>query len=261
MCRVVALLTSGLNLGVLLAYLASPKVIALSSWENLFYVYGGLGLAWLLLWIPLGADKKDAGVTMRGLPAASPSRVLLPRTKPAAAAVEGEEEERDGWAKVANKGVDYVVSVPWGEFVRSKELWAVTAAHMAHNYGLYVALAWLPSYFASEYHMDLSHSSALSVMPWVGAAIMTNVAGWLADGLINSETMDRTSVRKLFQSLALLIPAACMYSLAHGGHTPYEAQAIFTTSIAAGSLSSAGFGTATQDLAKKYVGMYVHTIT
>ena len=32
-------------------------------------------------------------------------------------------------------------------------------------------------------------------------------------------------------------------------------QAIFTLSVAAGSMSSAGFATATQDLASKYIGM------
>jgi MFS family permease len=32
-------------------------------------------------------------------------------------------------------------------------------------------------------------------------------------------------------------------------------QALFTLSVAAGSMSSAGFATATQDLAKKYVGI------
>jgi len=40
-----------------------------------------------------------------------------------------------------------------------------------------------------------------------------------------------------------------------GTHTPSEAQAIFTISVAAGSMSSAGFATATQDLADKYIGM------
>jgi hypothetical protein len=40
-----------------------------------------------------------------------------------------------------------------------------------------------------------------------------------------------------------------------GTHTPSEAQAIFTVSVAAGSMSSAGFATATQDLADKYIGM------
>lgn len=56
----VSLLTSGLNLGVLTAYLLSPHIIETSSWENLFVVYGSLGLAWLALWVPLGADRPQS---------------------------------------------------------------------------------------------------------------------------------------------------------------------------------------------------------
>lgn len=37
---VVSLLASGLNLGVLLAYWASPALIKATSWEDIFHVYG-----------------------------------------------------------------------------------------------------------------------------------------------------------------------------------------------------------------------------
>ncbi|TFJ88729.1 hypothetical protein NSK_000298 [Nannochloropsis salina CCMP1776] len=135
-----------------------------------------------------------------------------------------------------------------------------SAAHvgltsLAHNYGLYVLLAWLPTYFSQTYGLDLKQSSVLSVAPWIAAAIVSNLAGWGADTLINSEVVTKTTVRKLFQCSALLIPAVCMTALALGTHTPAEAQAIFTLSVAAGSMSSAGFATATQDLADKYIGI------
>jgi MFS transporter, ACS family, solute carrier family 17 (sodium-dependent inorganic phosphate cotransporter), other len=87
-----------------------------------------------------------------------------------------------------------LASFPWGSFVRSKELWAVTAAHMAHNYGLYVLLAWLPTYFSSVYHLSLANSSAMSVLPWVAAAVATNLSGWAADALINEGVMGKTAV-------------------------------------------------------------------
>jgi len=43
--------------------------------------------------------------------------------------------------------------------LQSHALWATTAAHSAHNWGLYVSLAWLPSFFTASYDMDLSQSS------------------------------------------------------------------------------------------------------
>ncbi|KAM3567862.1 hypothetical protein VYU27_010001 [Nannochloropsis oceanica] len=214
---------------VLLAYLASPTLIQRTSWEDIFRVYGGLGLLWLALWIPLAADK--------------PLVTEVPQ--------EGEVEVAGALRQVGEK----LTSVPWADFVRSPALWAVTFAHMAHNYGLYVLLAWLPTYFSQTYQLDLGQSSTLSVAPWIAAAVVSNLAGWGADYLINSEALPKTTVRKLFQCTALVIPACCMTALAVGTHTPSEAQAIFTLSVAAGSMSSAGFATATQDLADKYIGI------
>ncbi|GAB5036511.1 anion transporter chloroplastic-like [Nannochloropsis oceanica] len=164
---------------------------------------------------------------------------------------EGEVEVAGALRQVGEK----LTSVPWADFVRSPALWAVTFAHMAHNYGLYVLLAWLPTYFSQTYQLDLGQSSTLSVAPWIAAAVVSNLAGWGADYLINSEALPKTTVRKLFQCTALVIPACCMTALAVGTHTPSEAQAIFTLSVAAGSMSSAGFATATQDLADKYIGI------
>lgn len=47
----------------------------------------------------------------------------------------------------------------------------------AHNYGLYVLLAWLPTYFSQTYGLDLKASSTMAVAPWVAAAVVSNLAG------------------------------------------------------------------------------------
>lgn len=39
-------------------------------------------------------------------------------------------------------------SVPWKAYATDGQILTITAAHMAHNWGLYVMLAWLPTYFS-----------------------------------------------------------------------------------------------------------------
>lgn len=46
--------------------------------------------------------------------------------------------------------------VPWKEYATSRQIWSIAGAHMAHNWGLYVMLAWLPTYF-----------SQVSTLEWV----------------------------------------------------------------------------------------------
>lgn len=60
--------------------------------------------------------------------------------------------------------------------------------------------------------------------------------------------LDVKSVRKLFQTVALVGPAVCMLFLAQGPETSKEASALFTAAVALGSCSSAGFGSSVQDL-------------
>ena len=52
-----------------------------------------------------------------------------------------------------------------------------SAAHSAHNWGLYVSLAWLPTFFSASYDMDLSQSAFYSVLPYVSGAIASAGAG------------------------------------------------------------------------------------
>lgn len=59
------------------------------------------------------------------------------------------------------------------------------------------------------------------------------------------------AVRTLFQTLALVGPAACMLALAQGPETSTEASIFFTITVALGSCSSAGFGSSVQDLRSK----------
>lgn len=53
-------------------------------------------------------------------------------------------------------------SVPWKAYATDGQILTITAAHMAHNWGLYVMLAWLPTYF-SQVRRELRGTRCLSV--------------------------------------------------------------------------------------------------
>ncbi|CAM9951251.1 unnamed protein product, partial [Ectocarpus sp. 13 AM-2016] len=99
-------------------------------------------------------------------------------------ALEGEE----GGGAVAGEGGGGVWegfrAVPWKEYVTNGQIWSIAAAHMAHNWGLYVLLAWLPTYFVQEFNLTLEQSSGASVLPWVVGAVAGNMAGSGADLLV-----------------------------------------------------------------------------
>ena len=65
------------------------------------------------------------------------------------------------------------MSVPYGEFMTSIPVWAITVAHFCFNWGYYTLLAWLPSYFELALGLDVANSSMLTLIPYITMAAMT----------------------------------------------------------------------------------------
>ncbi|CAM9445363.1 unnamed protein product, partial [Choristocarpus tenellus] len=106
-----------------------------------------------------------------------------------------------------------------------------------------------------EFNLSLRESSGASILPWVAGAIVGNIAGWGSDWLVNKEVLPLTTVRKIFQTVALVGPALCMLVLAGRPETSSVASNIFTLAVALGSCSSAGFASSVQDLQSKYTSV------
>lgn len=187
----------------------------------MFLAYGGLGLAWVALWLPLVSDRSPsssklakaaraarAAPALEGIPAAgTPEAPSTPSTAAAAIATATADTAPPGAGRIANgdggsggdssngaalplqvetvaldklswaggggtaaaapdgsvSGVsggagggrvpreggvlEGFLAVPWKEYATNGQIWSIAAAHMSHNWGLYVLLAWLPTYF------------------------------------------------------------------------------------------------------------------
>ncbi|KIZ04724.1 putative anion transporter 6 [Monoraphidium neglectum] len=151
-------------------------------------------------------------------------------------------------------------AVPWGAFMTSAPVWAVTVAHFCFNWGYYTLLAWLPSYFELALGLNVQESSFLTLIPYVAMVAMTPVVGPVADGLIK-RGWDLTSVRKLAQGLAFVGPAVCMVAcaaltpaapLAVGSAQTALLVGLLSLGFALGAWSRAGLYCNHQDLSPKY---------
>lgn len=180
----------------------------------MFLAYGGLGLAWVTLWLPLVSDRNpsssaaaataaaestaaaraaaaeiaEAGAKTRikengklteesagggasGAASANHngdgSRAPPPPALPVETVVVLEErssqEGGDGGGEVKEGSVlEGFLAVPWKEYATNGQIWSIAAAHMAHNWGLYVLLAWLPTYFVQVRHRARARELASS---------------------------------------------------------------------------------------------------
>ncbi|GBG81564.1 hypothetical protein CBR_g32555 [Chara braunii] len=99
--------------------------------------------------------------------------------------------------------------VPWGAFFQSPAVWAMIYAHFCNNWGHYTLLAWLPTYFSDELHLNLSQAALVSLLPPLASIAVSSVAAPFADRLIG-RGVDVTVVRKLCQTIGFLSPATCL---------------------------------------------------
>ncbi|HEX4210946.1 MAG TPA: MFS transporter, partial [Candidatus Binataceae bacterium] len=206
--RAISLHFSGVAFGTVVALLVSPALVLWLGWPSVFYISGGLGLIWLVLWQWKAADGPEdcAGVTPHEMGVIREGRADAPLAD----------------------------SIPWKRIFSEPSVWAIVIAHLCNNFGFYIILLWLPSYLTRTFNVPMARLGFFSVTPWIVAFIMQNSSGWVADKL-NQRGLALTTVRKLLQSSAFAVGAIPLLVLPHA-HSPVTAVALVTLSIAGTAL-------------------------
>jgi ACS family sodium-dependent inorganic phosphate cotransporter len=132
-------------------------------------------------------------------------------------------------------------------------VWAIIVNHFCADWGFYVILSWLPTYFHEVYGIDLAHLGLYTVLPWIVMFLMINVSGWVADGLLR-KGYSITFVRKLMQCVGCFGPAIFLILI---GNLESAVQAMLymcvTLGLAAVALS--GFAVNHLDIGPRYAGI------
>ena len=90
--------------------------------------------------------------------------------------------------------------VPWKQILSKGPVWALILSHFCHNWGTFILLTWMPTYYNQVLGLDLMKSGFYSVLPWITMALAANVGGWVADSMV-ARGISVTRVRKIMQSV------------------------------------------------------------
>ena len=133
-------------------------------------------------------------------------------------------------------------------------MWAIIVCHFCHNWGTFILLTWMPTYYADVLGFDLFESGFYSVLPWISMAIASNAAGYFADTQLIGKGTSVTFTRKLMQSIGFMGPAVCL-SLLSSVNSPQEAVALLVISQSCDAFSQSGLYSNHQDIAPRYAGV------
>eukprot|EP00793_Prasinoderma_coloniale_P001496 PRCOL_00003300-RA len=226
--RSLAFVYSGMFVGSIAGLSCSPFLISNYGFESVFLLFGSFGLLWGATWYFAGASGP-------------------------------EEDER-----VGEREREYIVQststrapaeeIPWRRLLGRSEVWAIIVCHFCHNWGTFILLTWMPTYYADVLGFDLFESGFYSVLPWISMAIASNAAGYFADTQLIGKGTSVTFTRKLMQSIGFMGPAVCL-SLLSSVNSPQEAVALLVISQSCDAFSQSGLYSNHQDIAPRYAGV------
>jgi len=226
--KAVSLATSGMYLGSAAAMWVLPSVAATFGASSLLLVDGGVGYAWLAMWMAVGRE--------------IPHReTVIPLSNHDSSAKTAATKGRPG-------------ATPWGRMMASPAVWAIVISNFSFHYSVYVVMNWLPTYFSSLLQVELHSLGMMKTLPYVTMFVMSNVGGWAGDWFIHRLKMSVASGRKLVNTLGFIGAACCLMLMpAAGGVLPGIAAT--TLSLGALGFSRGGFSVNHMDIAPKYAGV------
>uniref|UniRef100_A0A7N0UTX4 Major facilitator superfamily (MFS) profile domain-containing protein n=1 Tax=Kalanchoe fedtschenkoi TaxID=63787 RepID=A0A7N0UTX4_KALFE len=225
--RSLALVYSGMYLGSVVGLAFSPILIHKFGWPSVFYSFGSLGSIWFAIWLSKAHSSPNDDPELT----AEEKKHIL-----------GGSESREP-----------VAVIPWKLILSKPAVWALIISHFCHNWGTFILLTWMPTYYNQVLKFNLTESGLLCVLPWLTMAFFANVGGWIADTLI-SKGFSVTSVRKIMQSIGFLGPAFFLTQLSKV-RTPALAVLCMACSQGSDAFSQSGLYSNHQDIGPRYAGV------
>ena len=279
--RSLSFIYSGMYAGSILGLLISPFLISAFQWTWVFFVFGTVGILWVILFVLTTYSNPESSetITLRELNYILDARrknMRAPnsRNDPAASVHDAEDLlpseslgfEETGLGEGANTNTSYVdqpVSqsgtnersgnqISLYEFFSYKCVWAIIIAHFCTTWGYFVLLTWLPSYLFRRFHEDMMNSSLLSIFPWVSMFIAANTGGVVADKLI-TKGVSVSTTRKIMQSAAFIGPSVFLLLLTQA-QTPVAATVFVAIALGFAALSQSGVYSNHSDIGPECAG-------
>jgi len=253
--RALSFIYSGMYGGSILGLLVSPIILAYYDWAMLFYSFGLAGIAWCVVFFLTTSDTpKSSNIIshaeknhiLQNAPASTGNYQILPSSDAGSSPDDGDNNNNI----ISNNG-----NAPPSlrDIFSRKCVWAIIVAHFCCTMGYFIQLTWLPTFLHMKYKVDISGSSILATTPWITMFVFANVGGYIADTLIH-RGVNRTTVRKLMQSIGFLGPSLFLGVFLPRAHTAAAAITYISAALALSAFSNSGVYSNHQDIGPKISG-------
>ncbi|XP_035223290.1 sialin-like isoform X2 [Stegodyphus dumicola] len=201
------------------------------GWPSAFYVLGAAGFLWFALWLFFVFD--------------------TPAKHPRISSFELEYIQRNVLYVSKEK---QNVSVPWLHVIRSPPVWAVTVAKFCGAWSFICFQSKLPAYLDEVLHLPIQKNGFVNALLFGALCISIVISGKASDFIRSKGYFRTTTIRKSFETIALLGPAACMVAIPMVKCDANAVIALLTSAMALFGLCGGGDVSVIVDLAPDFAG-------
>ncbi|XP_062523356.1 sialin-like isoform X2 [Corticium candelabrum] len=205
-------------------------------WPSVFYVFGLLGLIWCFAWLYIVSDSPNSHPTI----SKEERQYIVSRIESAATKTENDK-----------------VSALWlaGRFVRSPAVWAIVTSHLCNNWGFYILLTSLPTYFSDVLGFDIKNDGFLSAVPFAAMFTTVILGGYIADFLRMKKVLSTTHTRKLMNSIGQFCPAIFLIATGYANNSVTLAVVFLVLAVGLSGFTLSGFNCTHLDMAPRFAGV------
>ena len=180
------LFNAGTNTGAIVAPLVVPPLALNFGWQWAFIITGGVGLLWLLLWIPLYGEAERH-----------------PRVTPEELAHIRSDGPEAGAAVAADQNIS------WFRLLGYRQTWAFVVAKLLADPVWWFYLYWLPKFLDGQYGVRLSGVAAPLIVIYLIADVGSVGGGWLSSAFIKRGwTVNRARKTAMLLMALTIVPTA-----------------------------------------------------
>ncbi len=151
----IGLFNSGASIGAIVTPLLVPVIVYYMDWPEAFFITGGLGIFWILIWLFFYKSPELH-------PRLSQAELNYIRSDPA----------------------DPPVNVPWVKILPHRSTWAYAIGKFLTDPIWWLYLFWVPDFLNKQFKLDLKSFGIHLVVIYVMADIGSILGGWFSSFLI-----------------------------------------------------------------------------
>ena len=178
---------SGTSVGAILVPLTVPWIALHLGWQFAFLFTGVLSMAWVILW-------------------------WFTYTHPEAARKLGAAE----LAHIRSDAQEAARRVPWARVLGYRQTWALVLGKGLTDPVWWFLLFWLPKYFASAFHLQLTGLAGPIMIIYIAACVGSVFGGWLPALMLRTGLSIRSARRAAMLTCALCALPITLVGNIHG---------------------------------------------